>query len=74
MRILSEYLNTSGKPEDELSNHEEARSEVEGSCEWLAAKESFQYWQFASESPKYFWLTGSLIHIHETETSLIYDV
>lgn len=71
MRILSEYLNTSGKPEDELSNLEEARSGVEGSCEWLAEKESFQHWQFDSESPKYFWLTGSPIHMRESEVSLI---
>lgn len=56
MRKLSMYLNISDGPVDDLSALEDDR--LEGSCERLTDRESFQKWQFNEESSKYFWLRG----------------
>lgn len=56
MRQLSSYLNISDAPVDDLTALEEQK--LEGSCEWLTKKQSYQDWQYNSDSPKYFWLRG----------------
>ena len=56
MRSLSSYLNISDAPVDDLTAFEEQR--LQGSCEWLTKKESYQNWQYNNDSPKYFWLRG----------------
>ena len=56
MRRLSSYLNISDAPVDDLTAFEEQK--LEGSCEWLTKKESYQDWQYNNDSPKYFWLRG----------------
>ena len=56
MRSLSSYLNISDAPIDDLTAFEEQK--LQGSCEWLTKKESYQDWQYNDNSPKYFWLRG----------------
>lgn len=56
MRKLSMYLNISDGPVDDLSALEDDR--LDGSCEWLTDRESFQNWQFNEKSSRYFWLRG----------------
>ncbi|KAI4266873.1 MAG: hypothetical protein LQ337_008624, partial [Flavoplaca oasis] len=56
MRQLSSYLNIPDVPVDDLTALEEQK--LEGSCEWLTRKESYQDWQYNHASPKYFWLRG----------------
>ncbi|KAL8821642.1 MAG: hypothetical protein Q9223_000334 [Gallowayella weberi] len=56
MRQLSSYLNISDAPVDDLTALEEQK--LEGTCEWLTRKDSYQDWQYNNDSPKYFWLRG----------------
>lgn len=56
MRILSSYLNIADAPVDDLMAFEEQK--LQGSCEWLTKKASYQDWQYNDDSPKYFWLRG----------------
>ncbi len=58
MRELETYLDVSGKPEDDLIDLQEAR--MEGSCEWLADKDSFQRWlDPQSKSPRIYWINAN---------------
>ena len=54
-RHLDEYLAVSDAPENELMDIEELR--MDGSCEWLLKKESFQEWE-STESGQIYWLHG----------------
>ena len=56
MRSLSSYLNIIDAPVDDLTAFDEQK--LQGSCEWLTKKESYQEWQYNDDSPKYFWLCG----------------
>ena len=56
MRSLSTYLNIMDAPVDDLTAFDEQK--LQGSCEWLTKKESYQDWQYNDDSPKYFWLRG----------------
>ncbi|KAL8883971.1 MAG: hypothetical protein Q9215_007887 [Flavoplaca cf. flavocitrina] len=56
MRQLSSYLNIPDVPVDDLTALEEQK--LEGSCEWLTRKESYQDWQYNHDSPRCFWLRG----------------
>lgn len=56
MRNISSYLNISDSPVDDLTAFEEQK--LEGSCEWLTKKETYQDWRYNNDSPKCFWLRG----------------
>ena len=58
MRELEIYLDVSGKPEDDLIDLQETR--MEGSCEWLAEKASFQRWLDPQpKSPRIYWINAN---------------
>ena len=56
LRKLASYLSISDAPVDDLIALEEQK--LEGTCEWLTNKDSYQGWLCNDESSKYFWLCG----------------
>jgi WD40 repeat protein len=57
MKLLGTFLGVLERPEDHLIPEEDR---VEGSCEWLIDKSSFNQWMEENHrSPKFFWLSGN---------------
>lgn len=59
LRQIENYLGISEKPEDDLSDLQEAR--MAGSCEWLAEKPNFQAWidSFSATAPRAYWISAN---------------
>jgi hypothetical protein len=56
MSTLGAYLDVTHSPEDDLSSLEDLR--LDGSCQWITNRQSYQEWQFDDDAPRYFWLKG----------------
>ncbi|KAL9120228.1 MAG: hypothetical protein Q9187_003215 [Circinaria calcarea] len=57
MKILSRFLGVAERPEGSLLSVVD--KQMDGTCQWLTDKPSFQDWQVAQDNtPGYYWLSG----------------